>query len=79
VRTLALPAIALTAQHGESEEKALDLGAHDFLTTPVQSRSLVAQGRAVLKRSNICGSNHLSAGGRTERGRATRAARRSLA
>jgi len=42
----------LTAQHGESEEKALDLGAQDYLTKPVQTRSLVARVRAVLKRVN---------------------------
>jgi DNA-binding response OmpR family regulator len=46
------PVIVLTAQHGESEEKALDLGAHDYLTKPVQTRSLVARVRAVLKRVN---------------------------
>ncbi len=48
----ALPVIVLTAQHGESEEKALDLGAQDYLTKPVQTRSLVARVRAVLKRVN---------------------------
>jgi DNA-binding response OmpR family regulator len=50
VRTACLPVIVLTAQHGESEEKALDLGAHDYLSKPVQTRSLVARVRAVLKR-----------------------------
>ena len=40
----------LTASRGDTEEKALDLGAHDFLTKPVQTRSLVARVRAVLKR-----------------------------
>jgi CheY-like chemotaxis protein len=52
MRTASLPVIVLTAQHGESEEKALDLGAHDYLTKPVQTRSLVARVRAVLKRVN---------------------------
>jgi DNA-binding response OmpR family regulator len=52
VRTACLPVIVLTAHHGESEEKALDLGAHDFLSKPVQTRSLVARVRAVLKRVN---------------------------
>jgi two-component system KDP operon response regulator KdpE len=47
-----LPVIVLTAQHGESEEKALDLGAQDYLTKPVQTRSLTARVRAVLKRIN---------------------------
>jgi DNA-binding response OmpR family regulator len=53
VRTASLPVIVLTAQHGESEEKALDLGAQDYLTKPVQTRSLTARVRAVLKRANI--------------------------
>jgi DNA-binding response OmpR family regulator len=39
-----------TAQHGGSEEKALDLGAQDDHTKPAYSRSLVAGARAVLKR-----------------------------
>jgi DNA-binding response OmpR family regulator len=47
-----LPVIVLTAQHGESEEKALDLGAQDYPTKPVQTRSLTARVRAVLKRIN---------------------------
>jgi DNA-binding response OmpR family regulator len=50
MRTASLPVIMLTAHHGESEEKALDLGAQDYLTKPVQTRSLVARVRAVLKR-----------------------------
>jgi type IV pilus assembly protein PilB len=52
MRTASLPVIVLTAQHGESEEKALDLGAQDYLTKPVQTRSLTARVRAVLKRIN---------------------------
>jgi type IV pilus assembly protein PilB len=52
IRTASMPVIVLTAQHGESEEKALDLGAQDYLTKPVQTRSLVARVRAVLKRVN---------------------------
>jgi DNA-binding response OmpR family regulator len=52
MRTASLPVIVLTAQHGESEEKALDLGAQDHLTKPVQTRSLIARVRAVLKRIN---------------------------
>jgi Response regulators consisting of a CheY-like receiver domain and a winged-helix DNA-binding domain len=52
MRTASLPVIVLTAQHGESEEKALDLGAQDYLTKPVQTRSLAARVRAVLKRIN---------------------------
>jgi DNA-binding response OmpR family regulator len=45
-----LPVIVLTAQHGETEEKALDSGGHDYLGKPVQTRSLIARVRAVLKR-----------------------------
>jgi DNA-binding response OmpR family regulator len=52
VRTACLPVIVLTAQHGETEEKALDLGAHDYLSKPVQTRSLLARVRAVLKRAS---------------------------
>jgi DNA-binding response OmpR family regulator len=44
--------IVLTAQHGEIAEKALDLGAHDCLGTPVETRSLLARVRAVLKRAS---------------------------
>ena len=40
-----LPVIVLTAQSGECEEKALDLGAPDSLTKPVETRSLVARVR----------------------------------
>lgn len=52
VRTACLPVIALTAHHDETEEKALDPGAHDYLSKPVQTRSLVARVRAVLQRVN---------------------------
>jgi Response regulators consisting of a CheY-like receiver domain and a winged-helix DNA-binding domain len=52
MRTAALPVILLTAQSGASEEKALDLGAQDYFTKPVQTRSLVARVRAVLKQIN---------------------------
>jgi CheY-like chemotaxis protein len=54
MRTASLPVIILTAHHGDTEEKALDLGAHDYLTKPVQTRSLVARVRAVLKRASMC-------------------------
>ncbi len=50
VLTACLPVIMLTAQHGETEEKARDLGANDYLGKPVQTRSLLARVRAVLKR-----------------------------
>jgi CheY-like chemotaxis protein len=54
IRTASLPVIILTAHHDDTEEKALDLGAHDYLTKPVQTRSLVARVRAVLKRASMC-------------------------
>lgn len=40
----------LTSHAGETKEKALDLGARDYLNKPVQTRSLVARVKAVLKR-----------------------------
>ena len=49
-RTAGLPVIMLTSHAGETEQKALDLGAQDYLTKPVQTRSLVARVKAVLKR-----------------------------
>jgi DNA-binding response OmpR family regulator len=52
MRTATLPVIVLTAQSGESEEKALDLGTHDHPTRPVRTCSLVARVRAVGKRIN---------------------------
>jgi two-component system OmpR family response regulator len=51
VRTAALPVIMLTCHAGETEEKALDLGAQDYLIKPVPTRSLVARVKAVLKRA----------------------------
>jgi len=51
-RNLRAPVIVLTAQSGEREEKALDVGAHDYLAKPVQTASLVARVRAMLKRIN---------------------------
>jgi DNA-binding response OmpR family regulator len=44
--------IVLTAQHGENEEKALDLGADDYFGKPVQTGSLLARVRAVLKHAS---------------------------
>jgi type IV pilus assembly protein PilB len=52
VRTATLPVIMLTARNDEIEEKALDLGAQDYLTKPVQTRSLLARVKAVLKRAD---------------------------
>jgi CheY-like chemotaxis protein/energy-coupling factor transporter ATP-binding protein EcfA2 len=52
VRTATVPVIMLTARNDETEEKALDLGAQDYLTKPVQTRSLIARVKAVLKRAD---------------------------
>ncbi|HEY8105785.1 MAG TPA: response regulator [Gemmatimonadales bacterium] len=49
-RTAGLPVIMLTSHAGETKEKALDLGARDYRNKPVQTRSLVARVKAVLKR-----------------------------
>jgi type II secretory ATPase GspE/PulE/Tfp pilus assembly ATPase PilB-like protein/ActR/RegA family two-component response regulator len=53
VATAALPVIMLTARTDDTETQALELGAQDYLTKPVQPRSLVARVRAVLKRSRM--------------------------
>jgi type IV pilus assembly protein PilB len=53
VTTAALPVIMLTARTDDTETQALELGANDYLTKPVQPRSLVARVRAVLKRSRM--------------------------
>lgn len=38
----------LTSPSGETDERALDLGANDHLNKPVQARSLVARVRSFL-------------------------------
>jgi DNA-binding response OmpR family regulator len=53
VLTASIPVIVLTARTGESEAKALDLGAQDFVTKPVQPPSLQARVRAVLRRTRM--------------------------
>ena len=53
VTTASLPVIMLTARTDDTELEALDLGAQDFLTKPVQPRSLVARVKAVLRRSSM--------------------------
>jgi DNA-binding response OmpR family regulator len=50
MRTAGLPVIMLTSHTGDTEERALDLGAQDYRNKPVQTRSLVARVKAVLKR-----------------------------
>ncbi|MEP6590133.1 MAG: ATPase, T2SS/T4P/T4SS family [Gemmatimonadota bacterium] len=51
--TSGLPVIMLTARTDDTESQALDLGAQDYLTKPVQPRSLVARVKAVLKRTRM--------------------------
>ena len=46
-----MPVIVFTARADDTEAKALDLGADDFLTKPVQPRSLIARVKVVLKRA----------------------------
>ncbi len=53
VVTASLPVIVLTARTGETEAQVLDLGAHDFITKPVQPVSLQARVRAVLRRTRM--------------------------
>lgn len=53
VTTAGLPVIMLTARTDDTETQALELGAQDYLTKPVQPRSLVARVRAVIKRSRM--------------------------
>lgn len=53
VMTASLPIIVLTARDDETEIKALDLGAHDYLTKPVQPASLAARVKAVLRRARM--------------------------
>jgi type IV pilus assembly protein PilB len=48
-----IPVIMLTARTDDTELEALELGAQDFLTKPVQPRSLVARVKAVLKRNRM--------------------------
>ncbi len=48
-----VPVIMLTARTDDTELEALELGAQDFLTKPVQPRSLVARVKAVLKRNRM--------------------------
>lgn len=47
------PAPWATAQHGETEEKALDLGAHDCLGQPAQTRTLVVRVRVIRGRVSL--------------------------
>jgi type IV pilus assembly protein PilB len=53
VSTAALPVIMLTARTDDTEMLALELGAQDYLTKPVQPRSLVARVKAVLRRRQM--------------------------
>ncbi|HRP08475.1 MAG TPA: ATPase, T2SS/T4P/T4SS family, partial [Gemmatimonadales bacterium] len=53
VVTAGIPVIMLTARTDDTELEALELGAQDFMTKPVQPRSLVARVKAVLKRTRM--------------------------
>jgi type IV pilus assembly protein PilB len=53
VSSVSIPVIMLTARTDDTELEALELGAQDFMTKPVQPRSLVARVRAVLKRTRM--------------------------
>jgi len=53
VLTSSIPVIVLTARADDTEVKALDLGAQDYLTKPVQPSSLAARVKAVLRRSKL--------------------------
>jgi len=50
VQTAQLPVIMLTARADETETRALELGAHDYLTKPVRPTALSARVKAVLRR-----------------------------
>jgi CheY-like chemotaxis protein len=50
VATAQIPVIVLTARSDETESRALDLGAQDYLTKPVRPTALSARVRAVLRR-----------------------------
>ncbi|HMV30641.1 MAG: ATPase, T2SS/T4P/T4SS family [Gemmatimonadales bacterium] len=50
VQTTQIPVIVLTARSDETETRALDLGAQDYLVKPVRPTALTARVRAVLRR-----------------------------
>ena len=50
VSTAQIPVVVLTARNDETEARALDLGAQDYLTKPVRPTALSARVRAVLRR-----------------------------
>jgi CheY-like chemotaxis protein len=50
VATTQIPVIVLTARSDDTESRALDLGAQDYLTKPVRPTALTARVRAVLRR-----------------------------
>ncbi len=51
MQTVQLPVIMLTARTDETESRALELGAHDYLTKPVRPTALSARVKAVLRRA----------------------------
>ncbi len=50
VATAQIPVIVLTARSDDTETRALDLGAQDYMTKPVRPTALSARVRAVLRR-----------------------------
>jgi DNA-binding response OmpR family regulator len=50
VTTSQIPVIVLTARSDDTESRALDLGAQDYLIKPVRPTALTARVRAVLRR-----------------------------
>ena len=53
VATAQIPVIVLTARADETEARALDLGARDYLTKPIRPTTLAARVRAVLRRVKV--------------------------
>lgn len=53
VATAQIPVIVLTARSDDTESRALDLGAQDYLTKPVRPTALSARVRAVLRRVRV--------------------------
>jgi CheY-like chemotaxis protein len=53
VATAQIPVIVLTARSDDTESRALDLGAQDYMTKPVRPTALSARVRAVLRRMKV--------------------------
>ncbi len=53
VSTAQIPVIVLSARADDSESRALELGAQDYLIKPVRPTALTARARAVLRRARV--------------------------